>query len=90
MTELGVNPKFGASAPKAFKGWQLIQKYGCFGCHEIHGQDAGVAIGPDLRLEPQTRKNLARIASRSDSGGGQASQSRTKSSSYCVEDELRR
>jgi len=62
MTELGVNPKFGASAPKAFKGYQLIQKYGCFGCHEIHGQDAGVAIGPDLRIEPQTAEDAARIA----------------------------
>ncbi len=62
MTELGVNPKFGASAPKAFKGYQLIQKYGCFGCHEMNGYDAGVAIGPDLRLEPQTEEDLARIA----------------------------
>ncbi|MEZ6033406.1 MAG: c-type cytochrome [Planctomycetaceae bacterium] len=61
MTELGVNPEFGASAPKAFKGWQLIQKYGCYGCHEIHGQDAGVAIGPDLRVEPQTPEELARV-----------------------------
>ncbi len=63
MTELGVNPEFGATAPKAFKGYQLIQKYGCFGCHEIHGQDAGVAIGPDLRIEPQTAEETARIAS---------------------------
>ena len=62
MTELGVNPKFGASAPKAFKGYELIQKYGCFGCHEINGYDAGLAIGPDLRLEPQTAEDLARIA----------------------------
>jgi len=62
MTELGVNPKFGASAPKAFKGWQLIQKYGCYGCHEMNGYDGGVAIGPDLRLEPQTDEDLARIA----------------------------
>ncbi len=62
MTELGVNPKFGASAPKAFKGYQLIQKYGCFGCHEMNGYDGGVAIGPDLRLEPQTKEDLARIA----------------------------
>ena len=63
MTELGVNPKFGATAPKAFKGYQLIQNYGCFGCHEIHGQDAGVAIGPDMRVEPQTDEERARIAS---------------------------
>jgi hypothetical protein len=29
VTELGVNPKFGASAPKVVKGYELIQKYGC-------------------------------------------------------------
>ncbi|HQZ63560.1 MAG TPA: c-type cytochrome, partial [Planctomycetaceae bacterium] len=63
VTELGINPKFGPSAPKVFKGYQLIQKYGCFGCHEIHGNDGGVAIGPDLRVEPQTPEEWARIAS---------------------------
>ena len=63
VTELGVNPKFGASAPKVFKGYQLIQKYGCFGCHEINGYDAGMAIGPDMRVEPQSAEDLKRIAS---------------------------
>ena len=62
VTELGVNPKFGASAPKVFKGYQLIQKYGCYGCHEMQGYDAGVAIGPDMRLEPQTADEVARVA----------------------------
>jgi mono/diheme cytochrome c family protein len=52
VIELGVNPKYGATAPKAVKGWELIKKYGCFGCHEINGFDAGKPIGPDLRLEP--------------------------------------
>ena len=52
MIELGVNPKFVSTAPKAFEGWQLIQKYGCFGCHEINGFDGHDRIGPDLRLEP--------------------------------------
>jgi cytochrome c551/c552/cell division protein FtsB len=52
VIELGVNPKFGATAPKAYKGWQLIRKYGCFGCHEIKGFDGHDRIGPDLRLEP--------------------------------------
>ncbi len=61
VTELGVNPKFGASAPKVHKGYTLIQKYGCFGCHEIQGYDGGVAIGPDMRLEPQTPEEVARI-----------------------------
>ncbi|MFK7819381.1 MAG: hypothetical protein AB8G99_11735 [Planctomycetaceae bacterium] len=52
VTELGVNPKFGASAPKVVRGFETMKKYGCFGCHEIHGFDGSTAIGPDLRLEP--------------------------------------
>ncbi|MCA9065562.1 MAG: cytochrome c, partial [Planctomycetaceae bacterium] len=40
------------------EGFQLVQKYGCFGCHEMPGYDAGKAIGPDLRLEPQTAEEL--------------------------------
>jgi hypothetical protein len=28
------------------------KKLGCFGCHEINGEDDGRSIGPDLRLEP--------------------------------------
>ncbi len=52
VVELGQNTKFGATAPKAYQGWQLIKKYGCFGCHEINGFDAGKPVGPDLRLEP--------------------------------------
>jgi len=52
VIELGVNPEYGATAPKAFEGWELIQKYGCFGCHEINGFDGHDRIGPDLRLEP--------------------------------------
>jgi cytochrome c551/c552 len=62
VTELGINPKFGASAPKVYRGDQLLRKYGCYGCHEIHGYDAGVPIGPDRRLEPQTEAELAKIA----------------------------
>ncbi len=52
VVELGVNPEFGPSAPKLYRGYQLLQKYGCFGCHEIHGFTGEEAIGPDLRLEP--------------------------------------
>lgn len=63
VVELGQNPRFGASAPKVFKGFTLIQKYGCFGCHEIHGYDGGEAIGPDIRLEPQTASQMARVES---------------------------
>jgi len=62
VTELAVSPKFGNSAPKVTRGYQLVKDYGCFGCHEIHGTDAGAPIGPDLRLEPQTAAEAERIA----------------------------
>lgn len=62
VVELGQNNKFGATAPKAYEGWQLIKKYGCFGCHEINGYDAGKPVGPDLRLEPQTPEEAKKIA----------------------------
>ncbi|HLQ46249.1 MAG TPA: c-type cytochrome, partial [Planctomycetaceae bacterium] len=54
--------KFGATAPKVYEGWQLIKRYGCFGCHEINGFDAGKPVGPDLRLEPQTAEEARKIA----------------------------
>ena len=62
VVELGQHPDLGASAPKVVRGFNLIRKYGCFGCHEIHGFDAGKAIGPDMRLEPQTVADAERIA----------------------------
>lgn len=62
VVELGVNKKYGPTAPKVYEGWQLIKKYGCFGCHEINGFDAGKPIGPDLRLEPQTAEEAQKIA----------------------------
>ncbi len=62
VVELGQNTKFGATAPKVYEGWQLIKKYGCFGCHEINGFDAGKPVGPDLRLEPQTAAEAKKIA----------------------------
>jgi cytochrome c551/c552 len=62
VVELGVNPKYGASAPTLFKGYELIRQYGCFGCHEINGFNSGKPIGPDLRLEPQTPEEIERIA----------------------------
>ncbi|MGD9857106.1 MAG: c-type cytochrome, partial [Planctomycetaceae bacterium] len=52
VTELGVNEKYGATAPKVFEGYTLIREYGCYGCHEISGFDGDKSIGPDLRLEP--------------------------------------
>ena len=62
VVELGQNTKFGATAPKVYEGWQLIKKYGCFGCHDINGFDAGKPVGPDLRLEPQTLAEAKKIA----------------------------
>ncbi len=52
MIELGINPQFGATAPKVFEGYQIVKTYGCFGCHEINGYDGAISIGPDVRLEP--------------------------------------
>ncbi len=52
VTELGTNPKFGATAPKVVKGYELVKKYGCFGCHEINGFEGTKIVGVDLRLEP--------------------------------------
>ncbi|MFI4874595.1 MAG: PDZ domain-containing protein, partial [Blastopirellula sp. JB062] len=40
-------------APKVVEGYHAILKYGCFGCHEVKGDEGGGrTIGPDLRLEP--------------------------------------
>lgn len=62
VVDLGVNPRFGPTAPKVYEGFRLVERYGCFGCHEIHGFNAGKPIGPDLRLEPQTPEEAAKIA----------------------------
>ncbi len=61
VVELGVNPKFGTTAPKVFEGYELIKSYGCFGCHEINGYDGKRSIGPDMRLEPNSPAELAAI-----------------------------
>jgi len=40
-------------AAKLLAGYDLVRRYGCFGCHEIKGvDDAGRSVGPDMRLEP--------------------------------------
>lgn len=62
VVELGVNEKFGPTAPKLYDGYSLIRDYGCFGCHEVNGFDGSRPIGPDLRLEPQTVAEAERIA----------------------------
>ncbi len=62
VTELGVNEKFGATAPKVFEGYELVKQFGCYGCHQINGYDGTKPIGPDLRLEPQTPEEALAIA----------------------------
>ena len=62
VVELGQHPKFGATAPKVYRGWDLIRSYGCFGCHEIQGYDGAKPIGPDFRLEPQTAEDARKYA----------------------------
>ncbi|WP_146507158.1 c-type cytochrome [Thalassoglobus neptunius] len=61
VVELGINEKYGATAPKLFKGWETIRDYGCFGCHEINGYGGTTPVGPDFRLEPNTPEELAAI-----------------------------
>jgi cytochrome c2 len=62
VVELGNHPEFGATAPTAYEGYELISRFGCFGCHEINGHDPNGRIGPDLRLEPQTEEEALAIA----------------------------
>jgi cytochrome c551/c552 len=62
VMELGQHPKFGASAPKVYRGYDLVKTYGCFGCHEINGFEGTKPIGPDLRLEPSTPEEMAKAA----------------------------
>ena len=58
VVELGVNPKFGATAPKLVEGYNLVRQFGCFGCHEINGYDGAKPIGPDMRLEPSAEEMI--------------------------------
>ena len=62
VVELGRHPKFGATAPKVNRGYELVKTYGCFGCHEISGFEGTKPIGPDLRLEPSTPEAMAKAA----------------------------
>ena len=48
LTELEPSDRYpDPPAPKLLHGYDLLSKYGCFGCHEIHGFN-----GPDQRLGP--------------------------------------
>ena len=49
-------------APKLVEGWTLVEKFGCFGCHEINGFDGpDKRIGPDIRLEPPYSEVAAQL-----------------------------
>ncbi len=54
VTELAASEQFpDPPAPNLMGGYNLIRKYGCYGCHEINGFDGpDKRIGPDMRLEP--------------------------------------
>ena len=75
VVELGVHPTFGASAPKLYKGYNLIKEYGCFGCHEsraltARGRSVPICDSnrrPTLRLprSPPTRRRLPARCERS-------------------------
>jgi len=64
VVELGPSEKFPETpAPKLLAGHNLIQAYGCYGCHEINGyKSATERIGPDLRLEPNYFAAAAQLA----------------------------
>ncbi len=54
-------------APRLVEGWTLVEKYGCFGCHEMGGYEGpDTRIGPDLRLEP----NYSAVALQTLQDGG--------------------
>ncbi len=54
VTELAASERFpDPPAPTLMKGYDLIRKYGCYGCHEINGfEGPDKRLGPDMRLEP--------------------------------------
>ncbi|MEX0820060.1 MAG: hypothetical protein WD070_10730, partial [Pirellulaceae bacterium] len=53
VTELEPSERFpDPPAPTVMRGYDLIRKFGCYGCHEINGYDGNIRIGPDMRLEP--------------------------------------
>ncbi|MCA9176030.1 MAG: hypothetical protein KDB14_16200 [Planctomycetales bacterium] len=53
VTELRPSEQFAeAPAPTVMHGYDLIRKYGCYGCHEVNGYDGPRSVGPDLRVEP--------------------------------------
>ena len=68
VTELQPSEKFPEPpAPKLLKGYNLIRKYGCYGCHEVNGfEGPNKRVGPDMRLEPNFF--AAALAIKADTG----------------------
>jgi cytochrome c2 len=48
-------------APTVVEGWTLVEKFGCFGCHEIGGINGNATVGPDIRLEPNFHETAAQL-----------------------------
>jgi len=62
VTELEPSERFPEPpAPRLMKGYHLLRKYGCYGCHEINGYDSGEQIGPDMRIEPNVFAAAAQL-----------------------------
>ncbi len=57
------SPKYGNTAAKVLKGYNIVRQYGCFGCHEVNGWKNARMIGPDLRLEPQSEADRGKVDS---------------------------
>ena len=70
VVELEPSEKFpDPPAPKLMHGYNLIRKYGCYGCHEINGYDGPKKrIGPDLRMEPNYFSAAQQFKGMPDSG----------------------
>lgn len=60
-------------APKVTHGYDLLRKYGCYGCHEINGYDGPAKrIGPDLRIEPNFFAAAQQLRAVLKADGGEA------------------
>ncbi|GEM_PF-1931246 len=63
VVDLAAPKFFDPPAPKLLLGYYLVEKFGCFGCHEIRGWDENLRrVGPDLRWEPRWREAAHALA----------------------------
>lgn len=63
MEDKKLKEKVLISEKKMELGARLIEKYGCFGCHDIKGMEKAVKIGPYLKKEDVLNKIGAEISS---------------------------